>query len=83
MRVAQALGTATKMSFVTGSELVIDNYNSFGQNVGMYNYTGSLLTNFGGNGTIDLKDFSPSSIGRIPVLVEGAFNSPAICVAVC
>ena len=71
LEVAKAVGINSQMSFATGSELVIDNYNSFGQNVGMSDYAGALLTNFGGCGTIDLKGFSSTSIGSSFSLSSG------------
>ena len=61
--VASALGISSKMSFAGGSELLVDDYNSFGQNVGTSTYAGSVLQNFGGDGTIDLKNFSSANIG--------------------
>lgn len=56
LEIAAALGTASAMSFLPGSELVIDNFGSFGVNVGLSTYAGSLLEDFGG-ATIDLKGF--------------------------
>jgi hypothetical protein len=56
LEVAAAIGSGSRMSFASGSELVIDHFGLFGQNVGTSNYTGSLLEMFGGS-TIDLKDF--------------------------
>ncbi len=44
------------MSFNTASELVVDDFALFGQNVGTSDYAGSLLKHFSGS-TIDLKDF--------------------------
>jgi hypothetical protein len=57
LEVAQALGADTKISFMTGSELVVDHAASFGQSVGTSNYAGSLLQDFAGGSTIDIKDF--------------------------
>ncbi len=54
--VANAIGSDTKISFAAGSELVIDHFGMFGQNVGNGEYAGSLLDKFR-NATIDLKDF--------------------------
>jgi len=62
LEVAAALGIDSKISFDTGSALVIDHYKLFGQNVGTSGYAGSLLQNFGANGTIDLKDFSFTAV---------------------
>jgi hypothetical protein len=62
LEVAAALGASSKMSFDSGSELAIENFELFGQNVGTSSYEGSLLKNFGGNGSIDLKDFSSAGI---------------------
>jgi hypothetical protein len=56
LEIAAALGTNSKISFGTGSELVIDHFTTFGRNVGASDYTGSLLKDFGSS-TIDLKDF--------------------------
>ena len=56
LEVAAALGTNTKISFSTNSDLLIDNTRSFGVNVGTSNYAGPLLEQFGGN-KVDLKDF--------------------------
>jgi hypothetical protein len=63
LEVAKAVGISSKMSFAGGSELLVDDYNSFGQNVGTSTYAGSVLQNFGGDGTIDLKNFSSANIG--------------------
>ena len=41
---------------------LVDDYNSFGQNVGASNYAGPVLQNFGGDGTVDLKNFSSANI---------------------
>ena len=43
------------MSFDPGSELMVEHFALFGQNVGT-SYAGSLLKDFGGS-TVDLKDF--------------------------
>ena len=56
LEVAAALGTAAKVSFASGSDLMVDHFASFGQNVGTDHYAGSLLALFGGS-TVDLKDF--------------------------
>jgi hypothetical protein len=57
LEIASAIGTNSKVSFDGGSELVIDDFQLFGQNVGTGDYAGPLLKNFG-NATVDLKDFS-------------------------
>jgi hypothetical protein len=54
LEIAAALGTNLKISFGTGSGLVIDHFAMFGRNVGASDYAGSLLTDFEGS-TIDLK----------------------------
>jgi hypothetical protein len=55
------LGINSKISFDTGSELVIDSAGLFGQKIGTSHYTGSLLEDFGGS-TIDIKDFSTTGL---------------------
>lgn len=57
MDVASALGISSKFRFGTGSDLVVDNFSLFGENVGMTSYDGPLLEKFSG-GTVDLRDFS-------------------------
>lgn len=57
LEIAAALGTSSKIGFSTGSNLLIDNFKLFGENVGTSGYAGPLLENFGGS-TVDLKDFS-------------------------
>ncbi|MBV8439265.1 MAG: hypothetical protein JO312_01650, partial [Hyphomicrobiales bacterium] len=56
LEVAAALGADSTMSFHPGSELLVNDFALFGQNVGTSNYAGSLLEHFGGS-TVDLKDF--------------------------
>lgn len=62
LEVAAALGTSSKIRFDTGSDLVVDHFALFGQNVGTNHYAGSLLESFGGS-TIDLKDFGAAGLG--------------------
>ena len=57
LEVAQALGADARISFMTGSELVVDHAALFGENIGTSNYAGSLLQGFRGGATIDVKDF--------------------------
>jgi hypothetical protein len=45
------------MSFLAGSELMIDKTALFGVNVGSSSYAGPQLQNFAAGDTIDLKDF--------------------------
>jgi len=59
--VAKALGINSQIRFETGSELVVDHYGLFGQNVGTSGYAGSLLRDFG-DAAIDLKDFNFAGI---------------------
>jgi hypothetical protein len=59
--VAAALGTQTQMNFLASSELVIDNFGSFGVNIGSLGYAGPQLQDFGSGDTIDLRQFSSSS----------------------
>ena len=61
LEIAAALGTNSKISFGTGSELVIDHFTMFGRNVGVSDYAGSLLQDFEGS-TIDLKDFDVTGL---------------------
>jgi hypothetical protein len=56
LEIAAALGTDSTISFATGSNLVIDSYGLFGENVGTTSYAGPLLENFGGS-TVDLEGF--------------------------
>ena len=58
LEVAAATGLTMKMSFVSGSELIIDSFENFGQNVGAANYAGPLLEQFTAGASIDLKDFA-------------------------
>ena len=62
MEVAAALGTNTKISFATGSDLLIDNTSQFGINVGSSTYAGSLLENFSSGSQIDLTHFASSNV---------------------
>ena len=57
LEIAAALGISCKISFATGSDLLIDNFGLFGDNVGTSSYAGPLLEKFGGS-TVDLKSFS-------------------------
>ena len=56
LEVAEALGAQSTISFSSGTELVVDDFALFGQNVGTGSYAGSLLKDFG-DSTIDLKGF--------------------------
>lgn len=56
LELAQALGADARISFMTGSKLVVNHAAAFGQNIGTSNYAGPLLQNFG-CATIDIKDF--------------------------
>jgi hypothetical protein len=62
LEIAQALGADTRISFTTGSELVLDHAALFGENIGTGNYAGSLLRDFGGGSTIDIKDFGSAGL---------------------
>jgi hypothetical protein len=57
LEVAKALGSGTQMAFVSNSTLAIDDFTSFGLNVGTSSYAGPLLESFGAGDQIDLKAF--------------------------
>lgn len=56
LEVGEALGAQSSIDFNQGSELVVDHFALFGQNVGTASYAGPLLKDFGGS-TIDLEGF--------------------------
>jgi hypothetical protein len=58
LEVASAPGTAAKMNFLAGSDLIVDSAASFGVNVGTPSYAGPQLQNFIAGATVDLKNFS-------------------------
>ncbi|MCW3477889.1 alkaline phosphatase family protein [Limobrevibacterium gyesilva] len=57
LEVAAAIGSNARMTFLSPSELVIDNPLTFGSNVGSASYAGSTLQSFGAGDMIDLKQF--------------------------
>ena len=61
LEIAAALGTDSKISFATGSNLVIYSSGLFGEHVGSTSYVGPLLENFGGS-TVDLKGFRTAGL---------------------
>ena len=62
LEVAAAASTLTRMDFLGGSELVIDDAASFGINVGTSSYAGTQLQDFVAGDTIDLKNFSSADV---------------------
>jgi hypothetical protein len=63
LEVAAAIGSGTKMQFLgNGSELIVDNVTAFGNHVGTPSAAGPVLENFGLGDTVDLKQFTASSL---------------------
>ncbi len=60
LEVAAALGTNTQMSFIGSGQLTVDNFGSFGTNVGSTAYAGPQLMNFAADDAIDILRFSAS-----------------------
>ena len=61
LEVASAPASASPMSFLGNSTLIIDNAATFGANVGSASYAGPLLESFGAGDTVDIKNFSPGN----------------------
>ncbi len=61
LEVATASGTASPISFVGASTLIVDNASAFGSGVGGTGYTGPLLEGFGAGDTVDIKTISASN----------------------
>jgi hypothetical protein len=60
LEIAAAQEGSTAIDFQGGSELVVDNTNSFGLNVGSQTYSGPQLQNFTFDDVVDLKNFGSS-----------------------
>ena len=58
LEVATAPSTASPISFLGTSKLIVDSASAFGSGVGGAGYTGPLLEGFGPSDTIDIKDVS-------------------------
>ena len=62
LEVAAATGTNTQVNFLGSSVFLVDNFTSFGTNVGTSSYAGTLLEHFVNGDTIDLKNFSSTGV---------------------
>src|SRR4029077_17067345 len=60
--VAAATGTNSQVNFLGSSKLIVDNFSSFGTNIGTSSYAGTQLQDFVNGDTIDLKNFSSAGV---------------------
>lgn len=77
LEVAAAVGSGSQMSFLSPSELAIDDTQAFGTNIGSPDlYSGPLLGNFAVGDSIDLKDFSfiPGGVTLDPLTPNGVLQ---------
>jgi len=73
--VAAAVGTNTTMSFISPSELAIDDVGAFGSHVGdPLAYAGPLLAEFGAGDVIDLRNFGFAGVTLNPLTPNGVLQ---------